>query len=333
MIKYTNNSNLPVPIVAWLMDDDYDYNPNPQAISATSLIKSPKKSILARSIIEAPNLVYQMDVADRLASRRGQGIHQDIENAMGKPELLTKVKDTFGIELNSVMLEERLEWPVVVNGIEFIITGKFDAIMNKSVTDWKTESVYGFGDPVKYQDRVLQLSIYAWLCHKNGIKVNTFVGQVYSIFQDWSPKAAKNALASDNSKYPPHRVMPVEIQLMSQVDTEEWIIERIKEHRFQTKEDVIDSTCTAEELWMKAPIHQYFGSATAKRASRNFDTAQEAATYKQSKGGVGVIKLKQTFAKACEYCLGSAACPQYMTLTNAGLIENASSIILITNNI
>ncbi len=310
-VTVTNKHRLPAPIAAWLEKDSYDYDKRKNARSASTLIKSPKKAKLSRLTVIDPNIHATWDVIDMLASRRGTAIHDSIEKAT--IQLITEGAD--------IIQELRLEFELEVDGIIYIVTGKFDAVEDTVPTDWKTESTYSWGDKVKLRDRIHQLSIYAWLCHRNGISCSATLGRVVSIFQDWSRVAAK-AAEGNPEKYPAQPIMPIRIPLMSRLAIEDWMRGQIRTERDMTDPNSV--MCTREELWLKEAVWGYYGKAENKRASKNFTgptAVMDANIWKQSKGGTGILKEKPQKAKACNYCLGRFNCNQFEILKSQGLID------------
>ena len=312
-VTVTNNHDLPMSIARWLETDAYDYDVRPNARSASTLIKSPKKAKLSRLAVTDPTVDASWDVMDMLASRRGTAIHDAIENAA--KSLIAEGAD--------IIQELRLEYELEVDGEIYIITGKFDSVENKVPMDWKTESTYSWNDPVKYRDRVYQLSIYAWLCHRNGIPCSGTLGKFVSVFGDWSRVAAKAVANTDPNKYPQQPIVPVRIPLMSRIDIEEWMRNQIRIERDMV--DPNDVMCSREDLWLKEAVWGYYGKAENTRSSKNFtgpNAFMEASVYKQSKGGAGVLKEKPQKAKACSYCLGRFKCNQFQILKTQGLIDD-----------
>lgn len=324
MIKITNELGLPLPLVTWLLNDDYDYNPDPLVVSATSLIKPTKKTVLSNAVTRSEHIQVHIDVKDKLASIRGQNLHAAIEDSYKDVTKVKGLSEMLGMDVPEVRMEERLHADIEVDGVTYTVSGKFDAIIDSIVTDWKTESTYSFNDPVKHRDRKIQLSIYAWLCVKNDIPVNTKVGHYFSIYQNWMKGFAAK---SDSDKYPDAPIKRFETELVTGKQLEFWIKDKIRERNALSLEDANEITCTPDELWMGDATYQYFSKPDAKRASRNFTDMGEAQAHLASKNGVGLIKEKPRFAKACEYCFGSAVCNQYQTLLSNGQIDNESNAI------
>lgn len=323
MIELTNKHNIPLPLAAWLLDDDYDYNPDPKTFSASQLIKSSKKTILSSAVATSPNIKVTMDVTSKFAASRGQTIHAAIERAC-RQDHITKVAKRLGMQVPKLEAEERLKAEIEVDGEIYTVTGKFDAAIDNIVTDWKNESVFAYLDKGKYLERKYQLSLYAWLGYKNGKGWDTALGHYYSVYQDWKEKeAVKRGVDS----YPPSPMHLTEVTLFSFPSLENWIKSVIRERRDLTIEDADSTLCSPKDLWQREPVYQYFSKPDAARASKNFDNPTEATAYLVSKGNKGIIKPKPSYAKACEYCLGNAICSQYQTLLAQGLIENESNAV------
>ncbi|MGL4616533.1 MAG: PD-(D/E)XK nuclease family protein [Shewanella sp.] len=328
MIKLTNNYNIPLPLVMWLLNDDYDYNPDPKTFSATSLIKPTKKTKLSSAVARSPVIHYPIDVSTKLASIRGQNIHAAIEAACQDTDKMHSVAAQLGMFVPEMSVEKRLTAEIEVDGVMYTISGKYDITLNGEVSDWKTENTYSFGDKVKEHERVIQLSIYKWLRKKHNLPTSN-KGTYYSIYQNWM-QGFKDKI-KDDTKYPSAPILGFQVDLLHDAQIEFWMKDRIREHRDLTIEEVDSIECTRGELWMDTPVYQFFSKPDAARASKNFDSHNEALAYAATKQG-GVVKEKPQFAKACEYCVGSPICSQYTRLESRGLIRNASNAISISQS-
>lgn len=311
-VTVTNNHNLPAPVAAWLEKDSYDYDPRKNTRSASAIIKSAKKAKLSSMTVRDPNIHATWDVMDMLASRRGTAIHDALETAAEQ-----LILDGFDL-----IQEVRLEYELDVDGVMYLILGKFDIIEDKVMGDWKTESTYSWGDAVKLRDRKYQLSIYVWLCHRIGIPCSPSKGTITSIFGDWS-KAAALAAKDNPENYPSTPIKTVPVAIMQRDAIEAYMRKQIRAER-----DMVDPNsvmCTREELWLKEATWGFYGKPENKKASKNFTgpgALMEANIWKQSKGGGGVIKEKPQKAKACSYCLGRFNCNQFEILKSQGLVDD-----------
>ena len=309
-----------MPLVLYLLNDDYDYNNDPKVFSATTLLKPTKKSILSSFVARSKDITVTMDIADKFASIRGQGIHRGIEESWDETKAQKVAKD-LGMFVPTVEQEERLHAKLEVDGVEYTVSGKFDAIIDGIVCDWKTESVYSFGDEEKIRERRKQLSIYAWLCHQKGKNVNTTKAQFTSIFQDWS-QAIYDKI-SDKSKYPSKRFYPVELDLIPFPELERWMKQVIRERTQIPVEEINQVRCTPAELWQGAMTIQYFANDTSTKPMKNFtgENARTEANAHLASKGKGVLRDKPAIAKACNYCFGRAKCEQYQELKARSLVD------------
>ena len=78
MPKITNNSDIPLALAVWAVDDEYDYQSDPNYFSVTSLLKPIRQIVLSRRV---PPELQTADVEDYVASALGSSIHAGIEKA------------------------------------------------------------------------------------------------------------------------------------------------------------------------------------------------------------------------------------------------------------
>ena len=70
--------------------------------------------------------------------------------------------------------------------------------------------------------------------------------------------------------------------------------------------------CSDEELWRTPTKYKYFSNPEATRATKNFDSYNEAYKYQQvEKKGKGIIKIIPGEARRCNYCIASSICSQH----------------------
>ena len=316
-MQFTNEFGISLPMAVWLLHDEYDYINESKYISATTLLKPIKQIILSKRV---PKEERQADVADFMASSLGVAVHDSIEKAwlLRGPELMLKLgypkEVTDRIRVNPsdedlaadpniipVFMEQRL-----FREIEgYKIGGKFDMVIDGRLFDVKTTSVYkwilGGGD----NDYRNQGSIYRWL--DNGKRITSDHIFIQFLFTDYS-----NADARTNPKYPPLRIQEYPVELMSLDDTESFIRERVLllDRLWDAPESQIPD-CTDEELWRSAPVYKYYSdpSKVDGRASRVFDTPEEANKYRAEKGK-GVVLAFASKPKRCEYCAAFSVCTQ-----------------------
>lgn len=319
-MKITNVAGINLPLAVWLLHDEYDYVDKPNYISATGLMKSVKQTILASRI---PPAEQQMDVQDLIARSLGHAIHDSIEKAwvkghrralklLGYPDdVITRVMvNPTDEELSlvedpiPVYLEQREFRNVVVNGVTYIIGGKYDMLAEGIVHDHKSTSVWSFVKGSKDEDYALQPSIYRWL---NPKKAYADFAKINFIFTDWS----KMMLRTEG--YPQHRVQEKVFPLLSLQETEAWIKDRISQfQRYKDSPEHEIPECTSKELWMSDPSYKYYAdpTKTSGRSTKNFDNKSEAQGFMASKGGKGVVITVPGEAKACGYCPAFDNCQQ-----------------------
>lgn len=307
-----NAFNMPLPLAVWSMHSDYDYNPDPNYISVTSLISPLKPLVLSRKHVVSAD----RDVAQMLPSALGSAIHGAIEAAWNSP----KLKDTLlrlgypnEVATRVVVNPENLvEGDIAVymeqrhlKKIEgMIIGGKYDFVAEGILHDFKSTSVYAYlhKDAYREQQYKLQGSLYRWL--SPDIITEDYMRILY-IFTDWSAADAKR-----NPNYPPMRVSQLEIPLLSLEETEEWIVKKIRAFKTAMQSNTALPDCTKEELWESPTIYKYYSHPSSTKALKNFTDIKEAQAYLISKQK-GLIKTIAGKPKRCGYCSVNTVCDQY----------------------
>lgn len=312
-MRLTNLTDISLPIAVWLAADGYDFIARGKSISATSLMKPVRQTLLKERLNEDNALVS--DVSDFIASRLGHTIHDGIEAAwkndyktslekMGYPKKLIDA-----IEINPtkpdpdkipVWLEQRASREIM----GYKISGKFDMVLDGELQDFKSTSAFTMVYGSKDEDYCRQGSIYRWL---NPEKITSDYINIQFIFTDWS-----KAMAKQNPKYPQQRVLQHQVKLMSIQETENWIRGRLLNLEKHAELDETDLPfCSDEELWRSEPKFKYFSNPekTDGRSTRNFDTLKEANAHCGEKGK-GVVITVPGQVKACSYCPAFPICTQ-----------------------
>ena len=318
--KYTNNNNISLPLAVWLMHDDYDYDSRPNVISATSLLKPTRALVLKAQNSE---LDKEVDISDLVAARMGSAIHAIAEEAWLERGNISKALKAIGTSnldkifiINpdnpvkeseiAVYVEQRHETTVD----DFIISGKYDLVLDGTISDYKSTSVWTYiydSNALKYTQ---QGSIYKWLAPDRitGNKID-----IQFIFTDWS-----SAQARRDPKYPQSKVLTKSYPLWPVEQTEHFIkqkLDDIKGLLAKAQEDLPE--CTSEELWESATKYKYFKNPQALRATKNFDTLNEAHNRLASEG-TGEIRTVPGEVKACRYCEVVGVCEQAKNLIQQG---------------
>lgn len=315
MTRLTNITGISLPLAVWLATTEYDFSAaGRRAISATTFLK-PVRQILLRERL-SPETRITPDVSDFIASRLGHSIHDSIErswlsNAKGALELLgLPASVTAKIEVNppvrdpnkiQVWLEQRVEREFM----GYVISGKFDMVLDGELQDFKSTSVYTYIKGSKDDDYRAQGSLYRWL---NPDRITRDHMNIQFIFTDW-----QRGLAKSNPDYPQSRVLEHRVELMSLAETEAWMRKKILdlEAAADLPEDQLPE-CSDKDLWRSDPVHKYFADPTKidGRSTKNFDDLAEARRYQADKGGKGIIISVPGKAKACGYCPAFPICTQ-----------------------
>ncbi len=321
MVQITNTAGISLPLAVWLLHDTYDYQKSDKPIiSATTLMKPIRQYVLAQRL--NPEFV-QKDLQDYIARTLGHSIHDSIEKAwkhnrsnalklLGYPDdIIERVHvnpSDEDLERDPEIIPVYIEQRLFHEFDGYVITGKFDMVTEGIVNDFKSTSAYAWTFGVKDDDYRLQGSIYRWLDSKQKVpKITEDFIRINFIFTDWQKFQAKT-----NPKYPQQRVETRDVKLMSLVETEAWIINRVAaiKRALPLKEDLIPE-CTPEELWMSDPKYKYYANpaATSGRSTKNFDTLHDANKY-LSEAGKGVVVPVPGEPKRCEYCEVFEICRQ-----------------------
>lgn len=302
MIKYTNRAELPKVIRDWLSHDSYDgYTAKANVISATTVLKSPKKAFLDKVAKEKDEHI-EVDVQQRSASRTGTAVHDSIEKF---------IEDT---NPDNVRAEERHKRTIDVDGVEYIVSAKFDCIEDRVMMDWKNTSPFAHNDLKKMEDWKHQLSICRWAVEPKLGKLKNY-GVIVAFFKGFSqPTADKQAPFN----YPTFPVQPYNFELLSYKETEEFIRKKIREKAKVTSLAEANSIiCSSEDLWTVGGKYKYFSKPENTRATKVSDNLAELQKLRATKGGI----IIEPAPKACTYCDGRDDCKQYQGFVKRGLLD------------
>ncbi len=319
--KYTNKDNVSLPLAVWLMHDDYDYDTRDNVISATALLKPIRALVL---IDQHKGLDKSVDIMSLVSARMGSAIHAIAEKAWTNRANISKALQALQVSnlddklvINPDKVKEG-EIPIYVEQRhekeidDYIISGKYDLIVDGTVSDYKSTSVWSYifdSNALKYTQ---QASIYKWLV-PDRITDNSV--HIQYIFTDWSASQAMR-----DSSYPQTRVLTKEYPIWSTEQTKFFISEKIKllkQYKDSPQEDLPE--CTKEELWESETKYKYYKNpAKMARATKNFDTLNEANVRLANDGGVGTVVTVPGEVKACRYCEVSDVCKQAQNLIQQG---------------
>ena len=320
MSKYANTSAVPLSLAVFLATDHYDYDAN--TISATALIK-PLRQIVLSARVPANDAV--VDLIQMVPSRMGSAIHDAIETSW-KQNYQTELKDLgfpqkiivqvrinpkpeeLGDNIIPIYLEQRAHKQVG----KFTVSGKFDFIGDGRVEDFKSTSTYTAMKGANDDKYTLQGSIYRWLNPKLVTKDEM---AIQFIFTDWS-----KAKAMQDPKYPQQRIQQKLLPLKSIQETDAFIkrkLAQIEENWDKPEEEI--PLCSDEDLWRSEPVFKYYKNPQkTARATKNFDTRQEAYLKLAEDGNVGIVKEVPGQVTACKYCSAFSICSQKDTLIAQG---------------
>ena len=315
MKKYTNTKNMPLSVAVWLANDTYQQPPDDgkKYISATTLLKSTRQIILA-SRADGTAQAKPIDISNMAASRGGTALHDSIENAwvtnykgsmeaLGYPQSVIDrvVLNPEKVEQGEipVYMEQRFYKPLG----DWIVTGQFDFCGDGRLEDFKQTGTYTYTSGNKEEDYMMQGSIYKWGMPEI---VTKDVMAIQFFFKDWNSYSTKQA------NYPPADMVEKEFPLKDTQWTENWIRQKLSQ--IDTYWDMPEHTlpeCTDKELWRTGTKWKYYKNpAKAARATKVFDTPQEANLRFVKDGSVGIVKEVKPPPRACMYCAGINTCTQ-----------------------
>lgn len=321
MTQYLNTSQVPLSLAVFLASDSYDHEEN--VISATTLLKPIRQVILSSRIAKEDQSV---DLIQMLPSRMGSAIHDAIETswtsnydramaALGYPKKVIE-----RVLINPNQEEELPEWAIPIyleqraykQVGKFRVSGKFDFVGEGFLEDFKTTSVYTYIRGSKDDDYIQQGSIYRWL---NPKIITQDKMAIQFIFTDWS-----KAKAMADPKYPSQRTVRKTFDLKPVPETERFVQHKLNQldQYWHVPEPQLPH-CTDVELWRSDPVFKYYKNPDkTSRATKNFDTRQEAYIRLAEDGGKGIVVERPGEVTACKFCPGFSLCSQKDLLIERG---------------
>lgn len=330
-MRYTNTSNLPLALATFLASDSYDYDPTPNVISATTLMRPVRQIIIANRLAQnPPPELVPPDILDRASNRIGSAVHEAIERvwkddairktalmSLGLPasviqRIVVNPTDEFMLanpEAIPVYMEQRLRRQVG----KWTVTGKFDFVAEQQVQDFKTANVLSYKKQRNAEKQIMQGSLYRWLDAAPMNKVRKITKDtmiIMHIFVDWMAAMAR----ANPDNYPPHRMMKQVLELKSEQETDAYVRNKLAliDQYWDAPEGDIPE-CDGEDLWRSDPQFKYYknGDVTAKRSTKNFDSRTAAYQYMAVEmGGQGAVKEVPGMVKACGHCASYEGCSQ-----------------------
>ena len=180
-----NNDKYRMSLAVWLAHNDYVGSKNPNAISATTLIKPLKEIVLQRQATAAGETIAQtLDLDKMIPSRMGHSIHDSIQKVwtgdegnistilkqLGYPEdtidriVVNPDNESANSSMIPIFVEQRFGRTIksLHNNVH-AITGQVDFICDGILEDFKSTSVYNWIFQSNKDKYIQQASIYRWL--------------------------------------------------------------------------------------------------------------------------------------------------------------------------
>lgn len=328
MANYTNQTNIPLSVAVWLATDTYQYPPDDgkKYISATGLLKSVRQLVLQDRIPQGHSRTE--DITSRVASRFGTAVHDGIEHAwvnnykaamegLGYPQaVIDKVRvnpeDPDEPNIIPVYMEQRF-YKEMDN--DWVVTGQFDFVGDGRLEDFKTTSTFTWTNGTKDEDYIQQGSIYRW-GRSDIITQDTMAIQFF--FKDWQ------AFKAGDPKYPPSMMVEKTYKLKSLPETDAFIKRKLFQvdlHKNTPEPDLPE--CNDKELWRGKTVWKYYKNKdkVGGRATKNYDTPQEANLRFVQDGSIGIVVEKKSEPTACKYCPAFGICSQGQKYINSGELK------------
>ena len=248
-MKYTNNANLPTPLVTAITYSDYDGEK--YDITASGLTTPPR----LRQLMKRHSKEITEDVSERIWALIGSVGHAILERAPA----------------DNVFREERLTGELC----GWTIGGKVDLLRTAgdtyAIDDYKLTSIWATKD--EKPEWTMQLNVYAWLARQHGFNITQL--RIVNILRDWS-----KARAGREPDYPQVGVVIREVPLWPADICEKNIKAALALHQIAEAEPDDDSLpmCTPEERWTKPAVWAVKKKGN-KRAAKLFQTEDEARDF------------------------------------------------------
>ena len=284
-MNYTNNANLPAPLVAAITYSDYDGEKFD--ITASSLPVPPR----IRQLQSRHSEELTEDVSDRIWALIGQVGHAILERAPA----------------DNVFREERLVSEI--GGWK--VGGKVDLLRTSgdtyAIDDYKLTSIWATKD--EKPEWTFQLNVYAWLARAHGFNITQL--RIVNILRDWS-----KLRAAREPEYPQVGVVIREVPLWPPELCERNIKAAVTLHQIAT--DLPDDQlpmCTAAERWQKPKVWAVRKKGN-KRALKLFSTREEAEAATPGVANYAIEHRPGEDTRCLHYCNVRQFCSYGKTLIN-----------------
>jgi hypothetical protein len=182
------------------------------------------------------------------------------------------------------------------------VGGQIDCYNEGVLSDYKVTSAWSIVHGSKITDWTTQLNLYAYLLQQAGKPVTKV--QIIAMLRDWDKHKAKY-----DPSYPQAAMIVVPLELWGQERVELWLQVRVtlfNANDLFTDNDL--SPCSSEEMW-ESPTKYAVTKVGNKKASRVFDSQEEAENYLESCGKGYAIQERIGERRRCqEYCPVSNFC-------------------------
>jgi len=278
-MEITNKLGLPDPIVNAIKNSNHkggDY-------SASGLQKSVRQHWLTKRHYSK----MSEDAGDMIWAIFGTAVHNVLEKGAGKNDL---PEEYFSTDFD---------------GKSF--TGTCDLWSDKTVTDYKTTSVWSVIYKSSYADYEKQLNNYAYLYRINGFPVERL--QIVALLKDHSKRDAKQ-----KEGYPSHPVQVIDIPLWTEVEQYTYIKNQIDNfEKYAVVDDDYLPCCTKSDMWQDDDKFAVMKKGN-KRAVRVLSSEDEAKQFISDKNldDKHYIETRIAEPRKCQdYCSCAAFCNQY----------------------
>ena len=337
--EFTNKNNVSLPLAVFLMHDSYDYDNRSNSISATGLLKPLREIVLRKQNPEAQKTV---EVSDLIASTMGNALHTACEASWLNTKNVASALKLAGaadnaianIKINPEVLTEN-DIPIYIEQrcekeIDgFIISGKYDLVMDGAVHDYKSTSTWAYVNQSSRDDYIKQGSIYKWL---NPEKITSDVVHIHYLFTDWSIAEKRKFKKESYNKedYPSLKVATKSYPLWSTEKTEDFIKQKLQAitHAMNLPQESLPE-CTDEDLWVRKNNEKYKYYANPNKTDRaskvfGYDKYLNPETEAQlhlAEKGVGIVKHFPAMAIRCRYCSVQPICSQSASMLIEGRLD------------
>jgi len=352
----TNNHDIALSIAVMLCTDDYDHDPRPNAISATSLLQPLR--VLALKSVHSTKLTGDIDVTQLVASSTGSAVHNQLENVWLNPNKVKAGLAKLGYENVNVLVnpsKQQLQdnpkatLVYVENRSElqlgdFTITGKYDMVMAGKLEDLKNTGSFKVVKTLKEEQQYQDL--YDRMTPNNGVEILNLMkehcpsmfdyamqGSLYRllnpdiikedfmsiqfIIKDWMQFKAVQDF------YPEVNPYQLDIDLFDPSTTKQWVMEVITNLKDILTTNVLPF-CTDSELWRNPPEFKVYKDIKSKRAlpKGTFDNIASAQNFSDARKVPGDIRLIPSVPRRCNYCQVREVCDQYEEFIKTGLLKS-----------